>query len=167
MKKFRHLIYLVLLIALDQLTKYWAATHLKADGPVHIIPKVFQLYYHENNGAVWGIMSGKISILIVATIVIMAGMIFFYLKIPSGRRYNIMRLILVFLTAGAIGNLIDRSINKYVVDFLYFELIDFPIFNLADCYVTGSAVLLIILSLFYYKDDDFAFLNRKEEQKHE
>lgn len=166
MKKIRHLIYLILLIALDQLTKYLAATHLK-DGPFQIIPKVFKLYYHENNGAVWGIMSGKISFLIIATVIIMTGMIFFYLKIPAGKRYNMMRIVLVFLSAGAIGNLIDRSINKYVVDFLYFELIDFPIFNLADCYVTGSAVLLIVLSLFYYKDDDFAFLSKKEEQKNE
>ncbi len=167
MRKIRHLIYVILLIALDQFTKYLAATHLKADGPIQIIPKVLKLYYHENNGAVWGIMSGKISLLIVATIVIMAGMICFYLKIPSGKRYDIMRIVLVFLSAGAIGNFIDRSINKYVVDFIYFEIIDFPIFNLADCYVTGSAVLLILLSLFYYKDDDFTFLNRKEEQPHE
>lgn len=162
MKKIRHLIYLLLLIALDQITKYFAATQLKINGPVSIIPKVFKLYYHENNGAVWGIMSGKISILIIATIIIMAGMIFFYLKIPAGRRYDIMRIILVFITAGAVGNLIDRCVNKYVVDFLYFELIDFPIFNLADCYVTVSAILLILLSLFYYKDEDFPFFNKKE-----
>ncbi|MGB8455069.1 MAG: signal peptidase II [Anaerocolumna sp.] len=167
MKKIRHLIYVVLLIALDQLTKYFAATHLKVDGPMQIIPKVFKLYYHENNGAVWGIMSGKISFLIIITVIIMTGMIYFYLKIPAGKRYDYMRIVLVFLSAGAIGNLIDRSINKYVVDFLYFELIDFPIFNLADCYVTCSAVLLIVLSLFYYKDDDFAFLNKKEEHKNE
>ncbi|WFR54741.1 signal peptidase II [Anaerocolumna sp. AGMB13025] len=166
MKKIRHLIYLILLIALDQLTKYLAAAHLK-DGPMAVIPNIFELYYHENNGAVWGIMSGKISILIVATVIIMGGMIYFYTKIPAGKRYNVMRLILVFIAAGAIGNLIDRSIKKYVVDFLYFKLIDFPIFNLADCYVTISAILLIVLSLFYYKDEDFAFLNRKEEQKHD
>ena len=167
MKKIRHLIYVVLLIALDQFTKYLAATILKTSGPFPIIPKVLSLYYHENNGAVWGIMSGKISFLINTTIIIMAGMVLFYLKIPAGKRYNFMRIVLVFLSAGAIGNLIDRSINKYVVDFIYFELIDFPIFNLADCYVTGSAALLIILCLFYYKDEDFAFLNRKEEKKHE
>ncbi|WMJ88241.1 signal peptidase II [Anaerocolumna sp. MB42-C2] len=167
MKKIIHLIYVVLLIALDQFTKYLAATILKVDGPFPVIPKVFSLYYHENNGAVWGIMSGKISFLIIITIIIMTGMVLFYLKIPAGKRYNYMRIVLVFLSAGAIGNLIDRSVNKYVVDFLYFELIDFPIFNLADCYVTGAAAFLIILCLFYYKDEDFAFLNRKEEQKHE
>ncbi len=167
MQKIRHLIYIILLIALDQFTKYLAVIHLKVDGPVQIIPKVLKLYYHENNGAVWGIMSGKVSFLIITTVIIMAGMICFYMKIPEGKRYDRMRLILVFLSAGAIGNLIDRSIRKYVVDFIYFELIDFPIFNLADCYVTCSAFLLIILSLFYYKDDDFAFLKKKEEHKHE
>ncbi len=167
MKKIRHLIYVILLIALDQFTKYLAAIYLKTNGPVQVIPRVLQLYYHENNGAVWGIMSGKISFLIIITIIIMTGMVLFYLKMPAGKRYDRMRLVLVLLCAGAIGNLIDRSIHKYVVDFIYFELIDFPIFNLADCYVTCSALLLIILCLFYYKDDDFAFLNKKEEQKHE
>lgn len=72
---------MVLLIALDQFTKYLAATILKVDGPFPVIPKVFSLYYHENNGAVWGIMSGKISFLIIITIIIMTGMVLFYLKI--------------------------------------------------------------------------------------
>ncbi len=167
MKKIRHLIYVVLLIAFDQYTKYLAVTHLKDGGPIQIIPKVLKLYYHENNGAVWGIMSGKISFLIIFTIIIMAGMIFFYLKIPGSKRYDFMHIVIVILTAGAMGNFIDRIVNQYVVDFIYFELIDFPIFNAADTYVTCSAVLLIFLSLFYYKDEDFAFLNKKEEQKHE
>ena len=57
--------------------------------------------------------------------------------------------------AGAIGNLIDRISLKYVVDFIYFELIDFPIFNIADCYLTVSSFLLIILAIFYYKENDF------------
>ena len=55
--------------------------------------------------------------------------------------------------------------NNYVIDFLYFKLIDFPIFNIADCYVTVSAALLLILSLFYYKEEDFAFLNMSRKEK--
>ena len=167
MKKLRHLFYIILLIAFDQLTKHFAVTRLKDQEPFQVIPKVLQFHYHENNGAVWGIMSGKISFLILITTVIMAGMIYFYLKIPMDKRYNLLRIVLLFLTAGAIGNLIDRSVNKYVVDFIYFELIDFPIFNMADCYVTVSAALLIVLCLFYYKDEDFAFLNSKDVKKDE
>ena len=57
--------------------------------------------------------------------------------------------------SGAIGNFIDRVRQGYVVDFFYFSLINFPIFNVADIYVTAAAFLLIFLCLFYYKEEDF------------
>lgn len=167
MKKLRHLIYVVLLIVFDQLTKNFAVTNLKDQESIQIIPKVLKLYYHENNGAVWGIMSGKVSFLIIITAIIMIGMVCIYLKIPTDKRYNLLRTVMLFITAGAIGNLIDRCTKGYVVDFIYFELINFPIFNVADCYVTVSSILLVLLSLFYYKDEDFAFLNRKDTKKNE
>ena len=68
------------------------------------------------------------------------------------------------ITAGGIGNLIDRVRLNYVVDFIYFSLIDFPVFNVADIYVTVSMFLLLILVLFYYKDEDFQFLKWKREK---
>ena len=61
-----------------------------------------------------------------------------------------------FGSAGAVGNMIDRISQGYVVDFLYFKLINFPIFNVADCYVTIAAACLVILIMFYYKDEDMA-----------
>lgn len=73
---------------------------------------------------------------------------------------------LFFLTSGALGNLIDRIRLKYVIDFIYFSLIDFPVFNVADIYVTVSMIVLLLLVLFYYKDeDDFAFLSPKKKGK--
>ena len=60
------------------------------------------------------------------------------------------------ICSGALGNFIDRIAHRYVVDFFYFELIDFPVFNVADIYVTVSAVLLILLILFYYKEDELS-----------
>ena len=61
------------------------------------------------------------------------------------------------------GNLIDRVWHHYVVDFIYFSLINFPVFNIADCYVTVSVIIFIILILFVYKnEDDFAFLSLKK-----
>ena len=68
---------------------------------------------------------------------------------------GVFRMCLYFIGAGAIGNMIDRMFRKYVVDFIYFRLIDFPVFNVADIYVTVAAVLLIVLVVFYYKDEDF------------
>lgn len=162
MKRIRHLLYVIALIAFDQITKYLVVEHIKEDGPLQIIPKVFQLRYHENDGAVWGIMSGKIPFLVILTSIIMVGLVYVYFKLPMEKKYNLIRVVLVFIAAGAIGNFIDRIVRGFVVDFLYFELINFPIFNVADCYITISSILLIILSIFYYKDEDFAFLGKKE-----
>ena len=67
----------------------------------------------------------------------------------------VMRILIVLIGAGAVGNFIDRIRQGYVVDFFYFSLINFPIFNVADIYVTAAAFLLIFLCLFYYKEEDF------------
>lgn len=69
----------------------------------------------------------------------------------------------ILLAAGAIGNFIDRVRFGYVRDFIYFKIINFPVFNVADCYVTVSVIIFIILILFVYKnEDDFAFLSLKK-----
>lgn len=155
---------LVLLIALDQVTKVLAVKHLSA-GPVTLIPGVFQLYYLENRGAAFGILQNRQIFFYIITIVIVAAVIWFYVKLPANRKYRSLRITCVFLTAGAIGNFIDRMVLHYVRDFFYFVLIDFPIFNVADIYVTCSAIFLIISILFLYKDEDFAFLKRKKGQE--
>ncbi|MBH1940886.1 signal peptidase II [Mobilitalea sibirica] len=157
-QRLRHLFYFIILLLIDQGSKYWARTIL-INEPVNIIPKVFILQYHENTGAVWGIMSGQIGFLILLTAIILMILIYMYLKIPQDKKYNIIKIIWVFLIAGAVGNFIDRMFLRYVVDFLYFELIDFPIFNIADSYLTVSCALLLILALFYYKDEDFDFID--------
>ncbi len=84
---------------------------------------------------------------------------------PEDKKYLPLRVVGVLLGAGAVGNLIDRMAQSYVVDFLYFKLIDFPIFNVADCYVTAGAILLAVLILFVYKDEELGFLSLKK--KHE
>jgi signal peptidase II len=158
-QRISNFILFILLIAVDQVSKYWARTTLQEKGPFSIIPKVLKLQYHENNGAVWGILSGKISFLVILTVILMLVLTFFYLKIPGGSRYTPIRMIWIFIMAGAIGNFIDRITLRYVVDFIYIELIDFPIFNFADMCLTLSCVLLVILILFYYKEKDLAFID--------
>ena len=70
------------------------------------------------------------------------------------KKFLPLRICAIFIASGAIGNVIDRVRLNYVVDFLYFKLIDFPIFNVADIYVTVAAVMLVILVCFYYKEED-------------
>lgn len=167
-QRLRHLIYFILLIALDQVTKYWARTYLQENGPISIIPGALKLQYHENTGAVWGIMTGKTGLLTILSIILFIVLCFMYFKIPQKRRYLPIQIIWIFIMAGAIGNLIDRITLKYVVDFVYIELINFPIFNIADNYLTLSSILLLILGIFYYKEDDFEFIDKifkKDEKK--
>ena len=71
------------------------------------------------------------------------------------------------IAAGAIGNMIDRIRLNYVVDFIYFVLINFPIFNVADMYVTISTAVLVIMLLFVYKENDLSFISFKQKRYRE
>ena len=84
-----------------------------------------------------------------------------YLKVPDGKKYLPLRIVLLFISAGAAGNLYDRLTLKYVRDFIYFSLIDFPVFNVADIYVTCSVFVLAFLILFYYKEEDLQLTGKR------
>ncbi|MGI6001878.1 signal peptidase II [Lachnoclostridium sp. An131] len=153
----------IVLIALDQWTKHLAVLRLKGQSPIVLWDGVFELHYLENRGAAFGILQGQKAVFLVCTLLILILIVFFYNRLPAGKRFFMMRLVAVFLAAGAVGNLIDRMRYSYVVDFLYFKLIDFPVFNVADCYVTVGAVLLAVLILFVYKEEELGFLSLKRQ----
>lgn len=157
------LLCVILLAAADQFTKYLAASGLREHGPAVLIKGVFQLCYVENTGAAFGILQGRTWLIVLFVAAILCALGAFYVKIPADRKYRPLKTVLAVLGAGAVGNLIDRLRFGYVIDFFYFELIDFPVFNVADCYVTVSAALLVVLVLFYYKEDDFSFLGRRKD----
>ena len=138
---------LFLLLAIDQGSKYLA---------VILIPGVFQLEYLENRGAAFGILQNQRVLLLIVTLIIFGGLCYFYCKMGSGRKWRPLQSAIVLIAAGAIGNMIDRFARGYVVDFFYFSLIHFPVFNVADCYVVVGAVIALLLLLFYYKEEDFA-----------
>ncbi|MDD3222228.1 MAG: signal peptidase II [Clostridia bacterium] len=168
MKYLKGIISALILVALDQLTKYLVLLNVKPVGTIPIVEGVLSLTYHENRGAVWGIMQGQIPILIVTTLIILVGVLWLYGRIPDEARYLWLRIIGVLVIAGAIGNFIDRIFRHYVVDFIYFELINFPIFNVADMYVVIAAALLIITVIFIYKDEhDFDFILSKKGEHNE
>lgn len=159
-ERLKHTLLFVILVAIDQAVKFWVRQTLMNKNPLIFIPDVFSFQYHENTGAVWGIMSGKAQFLSIFTLIILLFIVFLYLKIPQDRKFKALRIITVFILAGAVGNLIDRIFLGHVVDFIYFELINFPLFNVADSYLTVSCILLFLLAVFYYKDSDFAFLDQ-------
>ncbi len=144
----------ILGVALDQYTKYLATLHLKEHSKI-IIEGVFQLQYLENHGAAFGILQNQQLLFLIITIVTLVFLAILYVRMPISKRYFPLRICMLSITAGAIGNMIDRIRFQYVVDFFYFELIDFPIFNVADIFASVSTCVLAILLLFYYKDQDF------------
>jgi len=148
----------VLLILLDQWTKWLAIVHLKGSRPIVLIPGVFELNYTENRGAAFGMLQNQKWFFLIITLIVVIGVVYLLCRMPLERRYLPLRATLTILIAGAIGNLIDRVYLSYVVDFLYFKLIDFPVFNVADCYVTVMVFALVLLLLFKYKEEDLAFI---------
>lgn len=142
-------------VLLDQFTKALAITHLKDQKPFIIMKDIFQLEYLENRGAAFGLFQNQRIFFFISVIVICVVVIWFYLHVPMERRFFPLRACAMLIVAGALGNCIDRVRLNYVVDFLYFKLIDFPVFNVADIYVTVSTFALVILIFFYYKEEDF------------
>ena len=144
---------MILAIALDQLTKQWAVAALKGKESLVLIKGVLEFSYLENTGAAFGSFRGLQIPLILVTL-------------PDNPRFNPIRICGIFLISGAAGNLIDRVMNRYVVDFIYFVPIDFPKFNVADCYVTVTVLVLIFLFLFYYKPEETdVIISLKKTQK--
>ncbi len=158
MKKYLYsILCLVIAIVVDQYSKILAITHLQKKSIV-IWEGVFQLHYLENQGAAFGILQNKQWFFLIIGIVITVLIAYVYIRMPQDKKFHLLRICLLFIAAGAIGNMIDRIRYRYVVDFLYFELINFPIFNVADIYVTIATIGLAVIILFYYTDEDFGRL---------
>jgi len=147
-------------IFLDQYTKFLAVTHL-IDAPIPIIDGVFELHYLENRGAAFGMLQNQQWFFLITGTILLVLVAIVYTRLPYTKRILPLRICMILVTAGAIGNMIDRIRLNYVVDFLYFKLINFPIFNVADIYVTVATFVIVFLILFYYKEDELDELFRK------
>ena len=134
---------ILLTVGLDQLVKYLSVVFLKPIDTFPIIQNVFHLTYCENTGAAFSMLSGARIFFIVITAVFIALLIWL---IYSGRVQNVgAAYTMAIISAGGIGNLIDRVLNGYVVDMFDFRLINFAIFNVADIAVTCGAVAFLII----------------------
>lgn len=158
----QYLVIVGLLTGLDQWTKYMAVHHLKDQEDIPLIPNVLYLHYLENRGAAFGLFQNQFFFFGIMTLLILAVVIYVLWKLPDQRRYVFLKGLCFLISAGAMGNFLDRIRLNYVVDFIYFSPIDFPVFNVADIYVVASMILFMLLILFYYKDEDFLFLKRGE-----
>lgn len=154
-----------LLIFFDQFTKYLALTKLKGEEAIVLIQGVLELDYLENRGSAFGMFQNQKVFLLASGFVFLAFILYFMLKIPIEKKYLLIHLCLTGILAGGIGNMIDRFRFGFVVDFISFVLIHFPIFNTADCYIVVSVILLMLEILFVLKDDDLSFLSFKKSKE--
>ncbi len=155
---------LILLVGMDQFTKYTAVLKLKDQPAFNIINGVLEFNYLENRGAAFGMLQNQKSFFVFVAVVFLCVIAYVLVKTPDHKKYTRLHILLVLIASGAIGNMIDRLQHDYVVDFIYIVLINFPIFNVADMYVTFSTVLLIIQILFVYGENDFHFLSFKKKK---
>lgn len=156
----------VLLTLIDQLVKRYAVNVLREGGPKEILPGVFELRYLENRGAAFGMLSSHPWIFILFAFFIIGLSLFLEARlIPLRKHFRPLRVALAVLSAGAAGNMLDRLFRGYVVDLFYFRLINFPIFNMADVYVTVSAVFIVLFLIFRCSENDFLEMSGKKSSR--
>lgn len=155
----------ILLVWFDQFTKKLAVDKLMNKEPFTIIKGVLEFDYLENRGVAFGMFQGQRFLILIVGVIVIVGLLFLLIKMPQGRKFTIFHVIIAFIMAGGIGNIIDRTNLGYVIDFISFVLIDFPIFNVADCYVTCGVIAMCIMILFVFKEDDLEFLSFKKSKE--
>lgn len=153
------------LVWFDQFTKKMTVLHLKDQPAFVLIEGVLELDYLENRGVAFGMFQGQRFPILIMGCVLVILLLWVISRLPEGRKYTVLQFILVCIIAGGIGNLIDRCMLGYVVDMISFVLINYPIFNVADCYVVCATAALFIMFIFVMKEEDFSFLSLKKSSR--
>lgn len=144
-----------LLTAFDQLTKFIITSRFSLYETKPVIPDIFSITYIRNTGVAWGLFKGKRILFLILTFIALLFAFRIYYNVYNKRKYIPIRICLILLISGALGNMLDRIRLGYVVDFFSFELIDFPVFNVADIMVVVSFFLLFFLLIFKYSNEEF------------
>lgn len=142
---------IVLLVSIDQYTKSVVLKTINLLDKHEVIPNFFYITNVRNTGAAWSILEGKQTFFIIITFIAIA--VFVYLLYKDRNKSKLLTISYLLIISGAIGNLIDRITNAYVVDFLDFYIFgyDFPVFNVADSFLTIGVILIFIYSFLEYR----------------
>lgn len=148
-----YIIAALLMIALDQVVKYWAFTSLQAQHTIPLIENVFHLTYVENRGAAFSLFAQFDSRWIFVTLACVITIVILVVLQKKLMQTALGRWSLVLVAAGALGNAIDRVVHGFVVDLFDFRLINFPVFNVADIFICVGGALFVIYFLFQHQDE--------------
>ena len=151
----------VIIIALDQISKYWVINNIGPTDSITVIPDVIDFVYVKNTGAAFSFLADKtygIILLSCISVAFCVGVVWFMIK--KKPQNKLLTISLALMLSGALGNVIDRIFRGYVVDFIETTFIKFPVFNVADIAITLGAALVIIFVLFFDKSK-----NGEEQEK--
>ncbi len=151
---FYYVAFVLALVSIDQITKFYAVQNLIGEGSISIIPNLINFVYVENTGAAFGMLSGNSYLLSFVSLIITGALI--YIIINKEKYFTFKRIdyVLLLILSGAIGNFIDRHFRRFVVDFIDFDFMNFAVFNVADIYVVVGSVLMCIIVLFFEKEEE-------------
>lgn len=147
----------ILLLSIDQVSKLWARNSLADIGSIPIIENFLHLTYVENRGAAFGMLHGKIILFLIATIIAILLLIKYAHSQKQNKHSKYLNIIVAFIIAGAMGNLIDRAFLGFVTDMIDFRGIWVFVFNIADCYVVCGTLAL----MYYMFRFDSQFENKR------
>jgi len=138
-------IIIAVIVALDQFVKYTVKTSMELGQSIPIIENIFHLTYIHNYGAAFSIFQGQRAFLLILTGIMLVALLVFMIKNKNYRHWTIMTA-MALIISGGIGNIIDRAVLGYVVDYLDFRV--WPIFNVADIAVCVGCGLMVLYVLF-------------------
>lgn len=141
----------ILIIIADQAAKLAVAANMQVGQTMFSVLKLFDITYVQNKGAAFSIMSGKLSLLSIISVVFCAAVIVYWIRRKPS--HPLLCTSIAMLFAGAFGNGIDRIFRGFVVDYIQTTFIDFPVFNVADIAITVGAALLVIYVIWFDKED--------------
>ena len=157
---------LLLLNAIDRVAKY-AAAYFCENENYTLIKDIFEITFTQNSGGAFGILNNQRFFFIFISVLFISLITFFMFVMPNDNKYNSLHIWLSFILSGIIGNVADRILYDGVIDILYIKKIDFPVFNIADLFITLGTFMTIITVLFKLKEKDFEFLNFKQNKYRE
>ncbi|MDY3971949.1 MAG: signal peptidase II [Clostridia bacterium] len=145
------LIISILIIIADQLVKYFVASGMSVGDTAFSVLNLFDITYVQNQGAAFSILSGKLSVLSLISVVFCVGVIVYWIK--KKPTHPLLCTAITMMFAGAFGNAIDRIFRGFVVDYIQTTFITFPVFNIADIGITVGAALLVLYVILFDKED--------------
>lgn len=143
-----YIIIIILGLVLDRVSKIYAVNNF-IENPIE--SPFINLTYLENRGAAFGILQDKRNFFLIITIAIVCYLLYYFYK-SYKTNPTILNTALAMIISGALGNFYDRFVNGFVVDFLEFSFFSFPVFNVADIFVTLGCGLMIVYIIFIHED---------------